>query len=127
MFETVTNQLTPELLKWLETDRQKRADRKQRMLKFMAETLKSRYPTLAVDEYNANKLLMIADDVAPCNGCDKRVCNRRACKLATIDEIVLYKGEIGARWLANCRDKKYYPSFGMLINTIRDETPKLNE
>lgn len=121
MFENVTSQITPELMKWLETNRQKRADRLQRMLKFM-ETLKSKYPTLAVNEYNAKRLLDIADFVEPCNRCDKKVCNRAVCKLVTIDEITLYKGEIGSRYHPNCRKINYYVTFGMLVNTIHDET-----
>ncbi len=122
MFENITSQVTPEALKQWQINRQKEANRLQRMLKFMTEQLKSRYPTLVVDEYNATKLLDIADFVEPCNHCDKRVCTRKTCKLATIDEIVLYKGEIGARYHPNCRKIGYYVTFGMLVNTIRNET-----
>lgn len=122
MYENITSRITPEIMAQWKTNRQKQADRLQRMLKFMTETLKSRYPTLVVDEYNATKLLDIADFVEPCNRCDKRVCTRPTCKLATIDEIVLYKGEIGARYMPNCRKLGYYTTFGMLINTIHNET-----
>ena len=125
MFENVTSQITPELMKWLEEDRKKRADRLQRMITFMRETLILRYPTLAVDEYNAKRLLDIADFVEPCNRCDKKVCNRSVCKLVTIDEITLYKGEIGSRYHPNCRKLNYYVTFGMLVNTIRNEPDEL--
>lgn len=88
------------------------------MLKFIAQLAESSYPTLAIDDYNARKLLEVSDFVEPCRECKKQNCPRETCKFVTIGEIGLFHGEVSARYVPDCRKIKYYPTFGMLVNTI---------
>lgn len=120
MYENVLSQMTPDLWKWLEQDRERTKKRRQMMREFLTE-LTSKYPTLTVDDGNITRMLQIAKFVEPCKGCLKRVCNRETCKLVTIGEIALYRGELIPRYLGNCRNVNYYVSFGMLANTIVTE------
>lgn len=118
MFENILKQVTPEMMTELEEYRQKSQRNVQKMIAFM-ESLK--HPNLNCDEFNARKMLDIMKFVQPCDKCDKKVCSREVCKLTTIDEICLYKGEIFPRYMPNCRIMRYYPTFPMLAHTIHEE------
>lgn len=120
MFENIISRITPEMAKVHQARKARRERNLQTMLKFLTD-LQSRYPTLNCDEYNAAKLLDIAEFVRPCEKCDKKVCNRPVCKLVTIDEIALYRGEISPRYNPNCRALGYYPTFAMLAHTMHTE------
>lgn len=130
MFENLIANVTAEQWRAHVAWREKFQHNRELMLAVWRDIAKLRFPNLNLSDpdaeaYNVGVLQDVWSFVEPCEKCDRKVCNRRTCKLTTIVELELHGGYLSPRYEPNCRRLKRIVSFANLVNFIRYAPPEI--